>query len=231
MAKLLRFILLIPFAPLIYAFSYEVLLFLTQIEWQDTLSFFFGLGAYVLLYALIPAEKMAFLETLEHELTHAMASLAVLHMPSKLVVDPKARGKRAGVTETIGCFLVVLAPYFLPLFTLPLLLLKPVVPPPFDRVIDFLIGFTLAFHYTRLYNDLRVKQSDITDTGTIFSVVISVFLNLAFLLLILTVVTGSYSALPEYFKASIDRAKKAYQTLYQTIKSVDLTSLEWLPGL
>jgi hypothetical protein len=229
MAKLLRFILLIPFIPLIFAFSYEALLFLMQIEWKDTLFFLLGIVIYLVLYAYAWHEQMAFLETLEHELTHAAASLAILHMPGKLVVDPKGGGKKAGVVETVGCVWVMLAPYFLPLFTLPLLLVKVVVPPPFDKIVDLLIGFTLAFHYVRLYNDLKVKQTDITETGTIFAVIVSVVLNLVFLLVILAVVTGQYSLIPEYFKASWERTKAAYQAIWEFIKSVDLANLEWLP--
>lgn len=224
MGKLLNFVLGILLLPLIYAVSYEALLFFIQIEWKDTLFFLLGMAVYVLLYAVALTGKIGFLETLEHELTHAGASLAMFKMPKKLVVDPKGGGKTAGETETeaAGCFLVALAPYFLPLFTLPLLLLRPVVPPPFDRVIDSLIGFTLAFHYVRLYNDLRVKQSDIVDTGIIFSVIFSVVMNLVFLLVILAVVIGQYSMIPEYFGASWERAKMAYQTIIQAIRSVDL---------
>jgi hypothetical protein len=221
MGKLLRFLFLIPSLPLIYAFSHEALLFFTQIEWKDTLFFLLGMVVYVLLYAVAFAGNIGFLETLEHELTHAGASLAIFKMPSKLVVDPKGGGKSAGVTETVGCFLVALAPYFLPLFTLPLLLLKPVVPPPFDRVIDFLIGFTLAFHYVRLYNDLKTTQTDITRTGTIFSFFFSVVMNLIFLVVILAVVTGRYAMIPEYFQTSWERTKATYQTAYEFIRSVD----------
>jgi hypothetical protein len=218
--------------PLIYAVSYEAVLFFTQIEWKDTLFFLLGMVAYVLLYAVALTGKIGFLETLEHELTHAGASLAMFKMPSKLVVDPKGGGKTAGVTETevAGCFLVALAPYFLPLFTLPLLLLKPVVPSPFDQVIDFLIGFTLAFHYARLYNDLKTEQTDITKTGTIFSAFFSVAMNLVFLVVILAVVTGRYSMILEYFKASWERAKATYQTIILAIRSVDIANLESLLG-
>jgi hypothetical protein len=229
MAKLFRFILLILFIPLIFAFSYEALLFLTQIEWKETLYFWLGFVVYLVLYAYSWHEQMAFLETLEHELTHAAASLSILQMPGKLVVDPKGGGKKAGVVETVDCVWVKLAPYFLPLFTLPLLVVKLVVPPPFDKIVDFLIGFTLAFHYVRLYNDLKVTQTDITETGTIFSFIVSVFLNLFFLLLILVVVTGQLSLIPEYFKVSWERTKAAYQTTWEFIKSVDLSSLQWPP--
>ena len=216
MGKLLRFLFLIPSLPLIYAFSHEALLFFTQIEWKDTLFFLLGMVVYVLLYAVAFAGNIGFLETLEHELTHAGASLATLKMPGRLVVEPGG-----GETVARGCFLVALAPYFLPLFTLPLLLLKPVVPPPFDRVIDFLIGFTLAFHYVRLYNDLKTTQTDITRTGTIFSFFFSVVMNLIFLVVILAVVTGRYAMIPEYFKTSWERTKATYQTVYEFIRSVD----------
>ena len=216
MGKLLNFVLLILLLPLIYAVSYEALLFFVQIEWKDTLFFLLGMAVYVLLYAVALTGKIGFLETLEHELTHAGASLAVFRMPSRLLVEPGG-----GETAAAGCFLVALAPYFLPLFTLPLLLLKPVVPPPFDRAVDFLIGSTLAFHYVRLYIDLKTEQSDITRTGTIFSVFFSVAMNLVFLVVILAVVAGQYSLILEYFKVSWERAKATYQTIIQFIRSVD----------
>lgn len=228
MGKLIRFILLLPFIPLIYAFSYQALLYLKGIGFEEVAFFLLGLAVYLLLYVIALGGKIDFLETLEHELTHAAAALAMFQMPGRLVVDPEGGGEKAGVTETVGCFWVALAPYFLPLFTLPLLSLKLIVSSPFDQVVDFLIGFTLAFHFVRLIKDLRVKQSDIVDTGTIFSVVVSVFLNLLFLIVVLTFVTESYSEIPAYIQASLDRTKEAYETTVQFIKSVQLPSLEGL---
>jgi len=230
MSKLLRFILLLPFIPLICAFSYEAFLFFKGIEVKDIVFFLLGIGVYLLVYVVLLSGRIGFLETLEHELTHAAASLAVFHMPRKLVVDPEGGGKKAGVTETIGCFWVALAPYFLPLFTLPLLLLEPVVPSPFDRIVDSLIGFTLAFHYVRLGKDLRVKQSDITDTGAIFSFFVSVFLNLVFLVVVLAAVTGNYSGILEYFRASFATTKEAYKIAYEIIKSWKLPTLQGFPA-
>jgi hypothetical protein len=226
--KLLRFAVLLLFMPLIYAFSYEAVLFLGKTNLEDLLDFLFGIVAYLLLYVLFLNGRIGFLETLEHELSHAAASLTILHMPGKLVVDPQSGGKAAGVVETVGCFWVALAPYFLPLFTLPLLLLRPIMPPPFDRVIDFLLGSTLAFHYVRLIKDLRVKQTDITSTGCFFSFVFAIFMNLIFLLLILTVVTGGYSRLPEYVQASWNRTKAAYAAAYQAITTLQIPDLKGL---
>ena len=243
MGKLVRFILLMPLLPAIYAFSHEAVLFVTQLKFEDLIFFLIGMAAYLLLYVVILAGRINFVETLEHELTHAVAALMFFQMPRKLVVDPgeadngnsgekgtakKGSTKAAGVTETIGCFPVLLAPYFLPLFTLPLLLVKLVVPPPYDRVVDALIGFTLAFHYVRLFKDLRVKQSDITTAGTIFAAVVAIFLNLLFLVLILAVVTGTLAALPDYLTASIDRAKQAYVAVYEWIKSQEIFTPDWI---
>jgi len=229
MGKLIRFILLLPFIPLIYAFSYQALLYFKGLRFEEVAFFLLGLAVYFLLYVMSSKGTLDFLETLEHELTHATASIMLLRMPSKLVVDLESGSRKVGeVKTTTGCFLFFLAPYFLPLFTLPLLLLKPIVPPPFDKFIDFLIGFTLAFHYIRVIKDLRGKQSDITKTGTIFSAVVLVFLNLVFLVIILAVVTGNYSSILEYFKASFERTKEAYEVAYEAIQSVQLPNLEGL---
>jgi len=229
MGKLIRFILLLPFIPLIYAFSYQALLYFKELRFEEVVFFLLGLVVYFLLYVIALEGSIDFLETLEHELTHAAASIMLFRMPSKLVVDLESGSRKVGeVKTTAGCFLVFLAPYFLPLFTLPLLLLKPIVPPPFDKIIDFLIGFTLAFHYVRVIKNLHGEQSDITKTGTIFSAVVLVFLNLVFLVIILAVVTGNYSSILEYFKASFERTKEAYKVAYETIQSVQLPNLEGL---
>ncbi len=243
MGKLVRFMLLIPLLPAIYAFSHEAVLFVAQLNYEDLIFFLIGIAVYILLYVVILAGRIDFIEILEHELTHAVAALMLFQMPRKLVIDTEGVDKKngdekggakkrdtqvAGVTETIGCFWVLLAPYFLPLFTLPLLLVKLVVPPPYDRAVDVLIGFTLAFHYVRLFKDLRVKQSDITTAGTIFAAVVSIFLNLLFLVLILALVTDTQASLPDYLTASIERAKQAYITVYEWVKSLELFTPEWI---
>jgi hypothetical protein len=228
MGKVLRFILLLPFIPLIYAFSYQALLYLQEVQFKDVVFFLLGLAVYLLLYVMFWNKRIGFLETLEHELTHAAAALTILQMPKKLVVDPKLGGGKGGVTETVGCFWVALAPYFLPTFTLPILLIRPIVPPPFDNIVNFMIGFTLSFHYVRLIKDLLVKQTDITKTGTIFSAVTLIFLNLVFLVGILAVVAGDYSSIPMYITASFERTKTAYEATYAAIKSQDLPTLDAL---
>lgn len=228
MGKVLRFILLLPFIPLIYAFSCQALLFFRGIRLEEVAFFLLGLAVYLLLYVVFLNKRIDFLETLAHELTHAAAALAIFQMPRKLVVDPELGGKKAGVTETVGCFVVALAPYFLPIFTFPLLIVKPVVPSPFDKVVDFLIGVTLAFHYVRLLKDLLVKQTDITTTGTIFSAVFLIFLNLFLLVVILAVVSDNYSSIWEYFRSAFERTKVAYQATYEALRYVQLPSLEGL---
>lgn len=220
--KILRFILLLVLIPLIYAFSYQAILFFQKIQLEDILFFLLGMGAYLLVYVIFLKHKIGFIETLVHELTHAVAALTIFQMPRKLVVDPDLGGGRAGVVETAGCFWVALAPYFLPLVTLPFLLIEPVIPSPFDKAVDFLIGFTLAFHLLRVFKDLRVKQTDITTTGTIFSAAVLIALNLIFLVIILAVVTGNYSGIWDYIKSSLARTVVAYQETYAAITSLEL---------
>jgi hypothetical protein len=217
--KLLGPFLLLPFLPLLAAFSYEALLFIVGLKFEEVQFFLLGAVIYLFLYVIFLKGKIRFLETLEHELTHAAASIALVKMPTKLVVDVEKGGM---VERPKGCFLISLAPYFLPLFTLPLLLLKPIVPAPFDNVVDFLIGFTLAFHCVQVINSLRVEQTDITKTGTIVSVPLLVFLNLIFLVVILAVVSGNYGGILDYFQASWERTKEFYNWAIELVKSFTL---------
>lgn len=65
--------------------------------------------------------------------------------------------------------LLVLTPYYLPLFTLPLLLLRPIAPQSIQQDVDVLIGVTYAFHLLTSIKDFGWKQTDIKSMGRIFS--------------------------------------------------------------
>ncbi|NIV31856.1 MAG: hypothetical protein GWN58_20925, partial [Anaerolineae bacterium] len=68
MGKLVRFMLLIPLLPAIYAFSHEAVLFVAQLNYEDLIFFLIGIAVYILLYVVILAGRIDFIEILEHEL-------------------------------------------------------------------------------------------------------------------------------------------------------------------
>jgi hypothetical protein len=93
------------------------------------------------------------------------------------------------------------------------------MPAPIDVVTDFLIGFTLACHYTMLIRQFHLKQTDITDTGVIFSIVMTFFLNLIFLIIIIAVVVENYAGILDYLKNSYDRTVEAYKVAIEFLRT------------
>ncbi len=115
---------------------------------------------------------------------------------------------------------IYLAPYFLPLFTIPLLIARPFVEPTGNiiRIVDFFIGFTLSFHYFGLFKEFSPRQPDIAETGLLFSAGMTIVLNLVFLVIILGVVTGGHSQILEYFRLSLAAAPEYYQAVLDQLR-------------
>lgn len=123
----------------------------------------------------------------------------------------KNRQLLVGVTGPArGGFLNALAPYFLPLFALPLLLLRPFAPGSVVTIVDLLIGITYAFHLVTGILEFGLHQSDVKNTGVVFSYAFVILMHVVFLIIILLVVSGNYAGIAAYFRAAWARAQAAY---------------------
>ena len=222
MLRLLRFVVRIALIPLIVALGYEAFVAMrSTLSGQIITWFVAGLGAYLLFYVALFGDQgktIQFLETFKHELSHAAILLLVLKLPETFAIDVSDDNKSdtgGGVRPSTGCFLGLLAPYYLPVFTIPLLLIKPVTPSSLHKVMDFIIGFSLAIHYITAIKDFHYKQTDITRTGKVFSLVMTILLNIVWLVIILCVVTDNYGGIVTYFKSSVSRAVEIYKATPQ----------------
>lgn len=224
MLRLLRLFVLTLLAPLAFALVYEAYQFLRSgISLEDVQWFLYGLGLYFLLYITPLRERIRFLEVLEHELAHTTGSLAFLKVRTRLEADYAKGGK---VVSVRGDFVTTLAPYYLPLATIPLLLIKPLTSDTFSNVLDFVIGFTLAFHYGGLVREFRFKQPDIKDTGRVFSTIITFVFNVVWLVIILSVVTENYSSILEYFRDVFARTRAMYALILEGLRVGEFPTLK-----
>lgn len=222
--RLLNLGLIILLGPFLVTFAYRGVLFLLEVfRWETTMWFLIGAGASLLVYFVLLNGKIAFLEHLLHELEHAaLAFLFSFQLPSKMEIDPT--GSKVAVPAGGGC-LTTLAPYYFPLLTMPFLILKALAALAFSLLeisfptflavtLDLLIGATLMFHYVCSIKEYRLAQPDIKEVGFIPSFAVMLFLNLAFLIVSIVVVTGSYADLWAYIKtaalATVDGYKVAY---------------------
>jgi len=210
-------ILLIPVA---YSFVHEAYPFLTA-NLGSLISnwFVYGALAFLGVAVIIPAETIGFIEILEHELAHTVVAYAFLQNVRKLTVEADGWVKGSVHGPSSSNFVIVLAPYYLPLFTIPLIMVKPFISSTVHNVIDFLIGFTLAFHFFGLYVEFRPKmQKDIQMTGLALSFVMTLLLNVIFLVIILCSILDQYPHIPNYFEDSFARTITTYETVIQEVQ-------------
>lgn len=229
--KVVRCFVVLLLMPLICSCSVEALSFLASgLDWRAVDWFLLGFMGCFLAYGVVRYtggvlySHFHFIRILRHELTHAVVAMAEgREVKEMLVVNPAARvaSSQPHVTYGPGCLttLAALSPYYLPLFTLPFLVIRFLVLPWVRDGVDFLIGFTLAFHYISLTEELAIWQSDIRKTGVFTSYILIGFFNLAFLVLIKAVLHNDWSA--------VGRLEDVWRRAWEWYRLV----WEWLMGL
>jgi len=115
----------------------------------------------------------------------------------------KATDRSGGqILHTADNFMISLAPYFLPVFTIPLLIIKPFIINQTQPAVNLLIGVTFGFHLIGLFKEFRFYQSDIKMSGIVFSLCIIILLNILILVIVLSGVYNSYLIVWYYLKKS-----------------------------
>lgn len=127
-------------------------------------------------------DPFGFIDTLEHELTHALMGYLTFCPPVSL----SATLKSGGEVELKGANpLAVLAPYFLPLWCLLAALLGLAVKPGLQGAWSHGLFFLLGWFAWRLCLEYRWRQTDLHAYGFVFStfaVAILLFLSLGLIL-------------------------------------------------
>ncbi len=230
MRKILYFFIFLLLAPLLLAFTVEGFRFLRSVFSFDS-TVWFLLGAFLSFLVLILVRgSWAFLQTLLHEMEHAVvAFLFTFQWPAVMVVTPEQGGVLPTWSSRFVRFwaapVVAWAPYYFPLLTLPFLLLKALAalafslldapfPPFLAATFDLLIGATLMLHLLTSINEFGGHQTDLTGTGMIVSVFSVLYLNFMFIVLSIAVVTGSYAEYWSYVKTAFATAAEYYQAIW-----------------
>jgi hypothetical protein len=149
-----------------------------------------GAACWIVVFLLLP--KPMWVYVFGHELTHAVWTWIFRGRVKKFKV-----GSEGGhIVGTKSNFLIVLAPYFFPLYAVLLTLVFVVCyaagawRPAYVPWFHLLLGAAYAFHLTLTWHVLRARQTDITSQGYIFSFAV-IFLGNAMALLIgVTLLTG-----------------------------------------
>ena len=167
---------------------------LEQRLWAAEEFWFFSLGAILWLIAFFWLPRPLLVYVFGHELTHAFWVLLMGGRVSRFRV-----GSEGGhiVTNRTN-FWIALAPYFFPLYSIIVIAIYGILSlfynvPPYGRLLYGLIGATWAFHFSFTCWMIPKKQTDLTDHGTFFSLVVIYLMNLILLSVLLVLASAQIS--------------------------------------
>ncbi len=193
-------LLLLPF--LAYGFGVTLYDVFTKETWQYSRVFPFGIGfATFAVFWLIFRRFLDIFCTFEHELTHLIVGLIFLKKPKSF----KVTLTKGGYVEMYGGknFLVTLAPYFLPticFFIIPLAWFLPAHSLP---IFFGILGGSVAFHLFSGWQEFHFGQSDLHDSGLVFSILFLPVANLIFFGAIMVLVVGGNDKFLSFWKLGL----------------------------
>lgn len=162
----------------------------------DTLWIALGGGALCWLTVYLFLPKPMWIYVFGHELTHALWTWACGGKIKKFKVS--STGGHVVVTK--DNFIIALAPYFFPLYAVLVALTYAAGSriwnwSPYVAGFHLLLGAAYTFHVTLTWHILKGSQTDITDHGYLFSMVIIFLGNVAVLLLTVPLLASRVSVL------------------------------------
>ncbi len=154
--------------------------------WAAEEFWFFSLGAVLWLIVFFGLPRPVVIYVFGHELTHAIWVWLMGGRVSKFQVTREGGQILTNKTN----FLIALAPYFFPIYSLLVIavfgafnVFYDLV--PLHRWLYAAIGLTWCFHFTFTCWVIPKGQSDLTDHGTFFSLLVVFLFNVALLLMFL----------------------------------------------
>jgi hypothetical protein len=156
--------------------------------WAGEEFWFFSLGVVLWLIAFFGLPRPILLYVFGHELTHALWVWMMGGRVSRFKI-----GREGGhILTDKNNFLIALAPYFFPLYSILVLALYGALNlfvnvQPYGRLLYALVGTTWAFHFTFTCWMIPKNQTDLSDHGTFFSLVIIYLSNLMLLVAMLII--------------------------------------------
>jgi amino acid permease len=148
--------------------------------------FFSGFLSYLILHFLF--YKPIFMHVMAHEFTHALWALIFGGKVKSLNISEEG----GSVTIDKTNFLIILAPYFFPLYTFLVVLLYFIVDKKYIDFVIFFIGFTLSFHLVLTLFSIKQRQKDLKEVGILFSLSFVYCINLLIIVIIFSIISPQY---------------------------------------
>jgi hypothetical protein len=156
--------------------------------WAGAEFWFFTLGAVLWLIAFFGLPRPVIIYVFGHELTHVLWVWLMGGRVSKFRVS----GEGGHIVTNRTNFLIALAPYFFPLYSVLAIAVYGIASlffnvAPYGQLLYATLGVTWAFHLTFTCWMIPKNQTDLSDHGTFFSLVFIYVMNLLLLSALLVI--------------------------------------------
>ena len=154
----------------------------TQRLWAGEEFWFFSLGAVLWVIAFFGLPRPVVIYVFGHELTHALWVWMMGGRVSRFRVSSEG----GHVITSKANFWIALAPYFFPLYSILAIAIYGVLSlfvnmQSYGQLLYAVVGATWAFHFTFTCWMILKNQTDLSDQGTFFSLVVIYLMNLLLL--------------------------------------------------
>jgi len=212
--KIVKYLIGALLIPPAIAFSKTFYLELSRLDYLNVRMhiFIWGIVIYMLMHILL--YKPVYLYTLGHESIHAVATwLCGGHITSFHVSN-----EGGSVSTSKSNFFIELSPYFVPVYTILLILVTPFIKSKLANVqilslYMFFLGFTLGMHLIMTAEAIKLRQTDILKSGYIFSFILIFIGNVIIVFLILSIFNSALS-FKAYFLKSLICSKNIYLAVW-----------------
>ena len=152
--------------------------------------FLIGAAAYAVFFVAFARRRVGFWTVVEHELTHALFAWATFH---RVVGFSAVRG--GGHIRYIGRgnWLIAIAPYFFPTFTLIVIAVLTWLPPKQLELGAAVLGAAVAHHVLSTWSETHRHQTDLREVGWLWSWLFLPSINAFVLGLVLAYAAGTRS--------------------------------------
>lgn len=222
LAKSLKFVFGLFLLPLCAGFSWQLASTIVSARFKPFFPYYFLAGVLTYLAAHLLFRKPILTYVFGHELTHAF--FAMLFGGRVKSFHASDRGGR--VTITKSNFLITLAPYFFPFYTVGVLLVYgSAAAAGVHGAIPWLVfiaGATFAFHLTLTIIFLQEDQDDIREHGALFSYPLIYLFNVLFASVLLRLLLAEGMDYPKFLSDAIMRSIDVTILVMEKIASIFL---------
>lgn len=136
------------------------------------LAMFGGFFMFFIARSFMDSSVRTGMEVLAHELTHAFFAFITFHKVRNISINPDDSGG-AMAFEGEGNWLIVIGPYFFPLFGLVAMITVSIYTmfAPMNLLLNVVMGFIIGYHMDTVGSQIHEKQTDLPKVGYWFCAV------------------------------------------------------------